>query len=404
MLIILILISLALSGLFSGSETAIITASRLRLQHLIKKKVKAAKFAYGFIADPEKSIITTLVGNNIMLVLYSSLAALYLQDFFTEYVIVIISSAFILIFGEIIPKSLFRERANKWVIPLAYLMNFFYYAFYPVNKIFRKVSRLLSKLSKSEQTEKQVLISRQTMGRFIKAGSEEGAIEEEKGEMLFKSFSVGNQPIKHVMRPRIEIVAIEESASINEALELFKSSGLSQLMVYKYIPDQIIGKIHVKDLLDFPDTIGQIIRKISIVPETKSAFELLREFRENKNNVAIVIDEYGSTSGIVTLEDIIEELFGEIDDEHDPERPLYKKLIGNNYLVNGRMEVDFANENLNLDLPEGDYETIAGLVTSELGHIPHEGEQIDINHWRFIVRKADRRRIRWLKISEIKLD
>jgi len=404
MRIFLILLSLILSALFSGSETALLTASRLRLKNLIKKKAKAAKRAYNFIRDPEKFIITTLVGNNIMVVLYSSLSAIYLEKFFTESVIVIISSSVLLIFGEILPKSVFRIRANQWVIPLAYLMRLFYYGFMPINKVFQKMSRLLTKFFKSEQTEDKILVSRRTMARLIKEGSKTGVIEEDKGDMMFKSFLVGRQQLKQVMRPRTEIVAIEKTATIDEVLKLFESSGLSQIVVYENDIDNIIGKIRIKDLFDFPTSIQQVIQQIIIVPETKSTIELLNEFQRSKKNLAIVIDEYGSTSGIVTLEDIIEELFGEIDDEHDPPRPLYRQLTHNTYLMNGRLEIDFANDELNLGLPKGDYETIGGLITTMLGRIPQEGEKIDISHWRFIIKKASRRRIRWLKLVNLRKD
>lgn len=401
MQLILILIALILSGLFSGSETALISASRLRLQSLIKEKVTAAKLAYNFIRDPEKFIITTLVGNNIMLVLYSSLFAIYLEKFFVEHVVVIISSTVLLILGEIIPKSIFRERANRWVIPLSYLMRMFYYVFMPINKIFQLASRLLTRIFKADQTEEQVIISRRSMARIIKEGFEVGAIEEEKGEMLFKSILVGRQQIKQVMQPRTEIVAIEKSASIDEAIKLFKTSGLSQLAVYEKDIDNIIGKIHIKDLFNFPTSVDHIIREVIIVPESKPTIKLFQDFRQSKQNLAIAIDEYGSTSGIVTLEDIIEELFGEIDDEHDPERPLYKKLDRKTYLVNGRLEIDFANKELNFGLPKGDYETIAGMIITELGHIPQEGEKIDVGRWRFIIKTAGKRRIRWIKMVQI---
>ncbi|MBN1347863.1 HlyC/CorC family transporter [candidate division KSB1 bacterium] len=401
MRIALILISLALSALFSGSETALITASRHRLENLIREKVKAAQLAFDFVNDPEKSIITTLVGNNISVVLCSSLSAIYLEKYFTEHIIVILSSAFLLIFGEILPKSIFRERANQLVIPLSYTMRFFYLLLLPIIKTFEGASRLLSRLLKTESSQETVFISRRIMARFVREGSEKGAIEEEKGDMLLKSICVGRRQVRRIMQPRTEIIGVDKQTPIQQVLEIFESSGLSQLVIYESDIDHIIGKIHIKDLFDLPESIDQIIRDILIVPETKSAIEMMTEFKASKNNVAIVIDEHGSTSGIITLEDIIEELFGEIDDEHDPERRLYRRLNAHNLLVSGRLEISYANDQLELGLPEGDYDTIGGMIAHELGRIPQEEETIIIKPWKLTIKKADKRRVRWVKMTRV---
>lgn len=398
----ILLTALVFSAFFSGSETAFISANLTRLEVLVRQKIRGAKFAYKFLRRPENFLITILAGNNIAVVVFSSCFAIILKDSFPESIIIFLSSTILLIFGEILPKSVFRDTANRWVIILVVLMKPVHWLLYPITNIFEKSSRFLIKLFQAEIREEIDLVSKRELELFFKQSSNLGIIENEKSLVINKVFRLSKSRIKEIMIPRIDIVAIEKNSTIAEAKSLFLKTGLSQLLVYESEPDNIIGKINIKDLFNYPQLIREIIHPVLIVPERKSGYEMLLEFKRTKTGIAAVIDEYGSLSGLVAMEDIVEELIGNIIDEHDSTFLLYKKIRPGNYLVHSRLEIEDANEILYMNLPGGDYETVGGFILTHLGRIPKAGEIIELPEWHVLVSSAAVNKIEWLKFSKRK--
>lgn len=394
---IIIVLSILFSALFSGSETVFISASLTRLEVLVKQNIRGAKMTYKFLRNPENYLVTILAGNNITVVVFSSYAALYLRDIVPESLIVFISSIVILLFGEIIPKSISREIANRVVIYCTFLMKPIHWLLFPVTYFFERSTRFLSRLFHAEQQEEMNLFSKKDIMHFFSQSSNRGVIESEKGMVINKILNLKEMRIREVMNPRIDIVAIEKNATLESAEKLFQSTGLSRILVYEKYIENIIGKIHVKDLFDNPESVAQITREVIIVPEMKTAYAMLLEFKRTKAGLAAVIDEHGSLSGVVSVEDVVEELFGEISDEHDQEDSLYRKLSPRRYLIHARLEIDFANEFLKFNLPQGNYETVGGLILTHLGRIPKKNEVFVIGTWRIVIIEASSTSIGWVK-------
>lgn len=397
--IIIILILILFSAFFSGSEAAFITANLTRLEVLIKRKVRGAKLTHRLLSHPEKFLITILAGNNITNVAYSSIFALYLHDLLPASVIVLLSTTLILLFGEIIPKTIFRETANRWVVVLAFLMQPVRLVLLPVTFLFEKSTRFLLKLLRTETRQETELFSKKELILHFRQSRRQGVIENEKGELIDGILNLTEIKIKDLMIPRIDIVSIEKKAPVAEIKALFENTGLSRILVYDTEPEQIVGHIHVKDLFTTPESIAQILRDVPVVPESKTAYSMLLDFKRTQTGIAVAINEHGELAGLVSIEDIIEELFGEIEDEHDDTTLLFKKLNENEYWANARLEISYANEELGLNLPEGDYDTLAGLMLAQMGKIPAKGESIVVGNWVLTVLEASRKKINSLKLK-----
>jgi len=397
--IFIILILILMSAFFSGSETAFISANLTRVEVLIKRKVRGAKLTHRLLSHPEKFLITILAGNNITNVAYSSIFALYLHGTLPASVIVLLSTTLILLFGEIVPKSIFRETANRWVIVLAFLMQPVRLLLLPITFLFEKSTRFLVKLLHAETRQETELFSKKELILHFRQSQRQGVIENEKGELIDGILNLTEIKIKDLMIPRIDIVSIEKNAPVAEIKALFESTALSRILVYDAEPEQIVGHIHVKDLFNNPESIVQILREVPVVPESKTAYSMLLDFKRTKTGIAAAINEHGELAGLVSIEDIIEELFGEIEDEHDDTTMLFKKLNENEYWANARLEISYANEELGLNLPEGDYDTLAGLMLAQMGKIPAKGESIVVGNWTLTVLEASRKKINSLKLK-----
>ncbi|MBN2088678.1 HlyC/CorC family transporter [candidate division KSB1 bacterium] len=402
----IIIISIILSGFFSGSETAIISANITRLEVLMKKKSPGARLAYQFIVHPEHFLVTLLIGNNISNVVYSSLLALYLHEQFSDYLIVFFSTSILLIFGEILPKTIFREVADRSILVITWLIQPFYWLVYPITRLFEKLTHLLTIFFKIQPETEQHLFSRGDLRRFFRQVSRQGLIEAEKSKLIDNILQLEDIRIRDIMIPRIETTILSKDSSIAAAQDYFMRTKLSRILVYGENPEEIIGQIHVKDIFTNPESIMDILRDVMIVPEARLAYDMLIDFKKTKTGIAVVIDEYGSFSGLISVEDILEELFGDIEDEHDSDLPLFRKISNESYLVNGRLEIDDAREILQINLPTGEYDTIGGLISTQLGKIPGQKMSLIVGDWRITVLKASKKRIHWLKFVKLpqKLD
>ena len=399
--ILLIILAIILSAFFAGTETIFLTASKIRIEILHRRKIKGIKKVYSFIKTPEAFIVTTLVGNNLSNVIFSSLIILMLKDSFEEFLIVIFSSMFLLVFAEIIPKAIGREFSNQLIISCARILRLFKIIFFPINILLIDVSNFfLRKLDLGSEQKVEDILTRKNIKKVISDSEKGGVIKSEERKIINRIFDMSKTRLRDPMIPRTEIVAVRKSTSIDQLLKTFTQSGFSRIPVYNKNIDEIIGVVHAKDLFEKPEKIQDILKEILFVPETKFAYKLLKELRQKNISIAIVLDEYGGTAGLITLEDLLEELVGEIYDEFDIDhKHLYKKWDAFTFSIDAKAEIDEINEKFGLSIPEKEsYSTIGGFIIEHLGHIPNKDEIIEFENCRIIIERASRKRVIKVKI------
>jgi CBS domain containing-hemolysin-like protein len=417
--IAIIVLMLALSAFFSGSEIAFVVANRLRVEVLARREGIVGPIVRDFLQNPSTFLTTTLVGNNIALVVYSTLMAFYLdpplERFFSTAGLsdpglgfavlgtqTLVASVLVLLLGEIIPKSLMREVANQAVFVLAVPLRASYYLLLPVVKLAAGAASLLVRLFRAEADAFAQFI-RRDFEVIIQESKASGELEldEDESELLSNVFAMNTIRVKESMVPRTDIEAVEESLPVAELLARFIESGHSKLPVFKDNIDNIVGVVFAYDLFDRPAALQDMVRPAKFVPESKRSKDLLREFLSTNTSVAIVIDEYGGTAGIVTREDLLEELFGDIQDEFDIETEVLRQTGENSYIASGRVDTDELRDRFNVDVPEGDYETLAGYLLERIGSIPSPHEQFQFDSYRFDILKATTNRIDLVRITRL---
>jgi len=415
MIIAFIIVALVLSSFFSGSEIAFVSANRLRVEVLARRGGVVRSITKKFLDDPSALLTTTLVGNNVALVAYATLFALLLepplQDFFArwladsslEIVVLIVqtiaASIIVLFVGEIIPKSVMREMANTAVFVLAVPLRVTYVVLFPLIKIAQWSAVLIMKLFNAGP-ENYSQFMRREFEIMIEEGKQSGelSLDEEESTLLSNVFAMASIRVKESMVPRTDIIAVEVGTTTKDALHAFVSSGHSKLPVYNENIDNIVGVAFAYDLFNEPKSLEEMMRPVTFVPESKLSKDLLQEFLETKTSIAVVIDEYGGTAGIATTEDLLEELFGDIQDEFDDEDLILRSIDENTVVASGRIEIDELAEETGLTLPEGDYETIAGLILEILGTIPIMQDEFEIEGFRFVVLQASANRVDLVRI------
>ncbi|MDX1618907.1 MAG: hemolysin family protein [Balneolaceae bacterium] len=418
--LILILITILLSGFFSGSEIAFVSANRLKLEIESRKKSWIGRSVNHFVKNPETFLTTTLVGNNIVNVVYATLMTLFLaapitgvfQSWFasepTPVVMLIIqtvvASLIIMIFGEILPKAIFRIHSDWVVRMIAVPQQIFHWLFKPLIVIANSASNVIIRIVQPGTEPADQIFRRQDIELIFKELRDTGGsdLDKEDSEILHNVLELSNKRVKESMIPRTEIVAVEKSTSIDETLKVFISSGFSKLPVYQETIDDIVGVIFAHDMFGNPDTLTEIMRPIKLVPPSQRSKDLLSEFRKSNLSVAIVIDEYGGTAGMVTIEDLLEEVVGDIQDEYDTEDQVMKKLSGSTYVLSGNVEIDDLLEaypEIELPAETSDYETVAGYIINTIGRIPKVNEELLIDGNKFIISKASPSRIENVKLT-----
>lgn len=407
------LILFLLSAFFSSSETAFFSYSHADIERTKKKTEPAAKQVVNLLKFPQKLLITIVIGNTIVNIAAASLAALLtlqisdyynLDETFAIIINVVVVTLIILIFTEIIPKVAAVKNPFKLSQKFVYPLTIFFYLFLPITNILNTLTHWMThtlKISKNKS-----LLSEEELKTLVDFGEEKGTLEQEEKEMIHSIFEFGETSVKEIMVPRIDMISIASTAEIDELLAIIKEHLHSRIPVYKETVDSIIGIVYAKDLLPLMNTnktkdfsIDKLTRPAYFVPEQKKIDELLREFQNEKIHMAIVVDEYGGTSGLVTLEDIIEEIVGEIQDEYDSDLPMHRKISDNVFIVDGSMSLEEINEELNLDLPtEEGVETIGGFLFGLFGSVPKEKEIAKYNGYEFIIEKIIERRIKQVRI------
>jgi len=393
------LVALSFSAFFSGSETALISANRFRLEVWVRRGVKRARQAFEFLEEPEHFLTTTLVGNNIAVVAASSLMAVFLDPYLNGFIITLVSSAFLLIFGEILPKSIARERATGFTLHASYYLQIFYVIFFPLIWSVMKLSQFLLKLLGFENESVKSFFTRKDLAMLVWEGEQAGLVDQEERGLISRFVLRGNQKVREVMIPRTEMVVVKKNEPIRDVSSIFQKTGYSRLPVIGKTIDEILGMITVKDiLLEKPERINQIMRDVLFIPESASIASLLREMQEKSKGLSVVVDEYGGTAGLVTLEDIVEEFFGDIQDEYDDESSHYRKIGPGQIDVSARVQIEELNERFGLNLPEGEYQTLGGLLLDQLGHIPKRGERLEMAACTLVILSAFRKKVSWVRI------
>jgi CBS domain containing-hemolysin-like protein len=379
---------------------AYITANKLKLELKSKKNNFYSKTIKYFLQNPQSFFSTILLGNNLINIAFASISAIILTRLFglSEYEILIYTTTVILIFGEIVPKYFAREFADGFISVSLLILRIVSFLLSPFVFLLSKISDKILDSKKSKQENLTLLYDKDDVIDLIEESHFAGKVMRQEKTIMQRALELGEQKIYECMRPRTEIIGISYDSSITELKKLFLDSGYSKIIVYEKDLDNIKGFVLLKDLFSNPNEISEIIRQIRFYPETKKTIEVLNDMIDNKTTIAVVVDEFGGTAGIVTTEDIIEELFGEIKDEFDEEEVICRRVSKSQFLVSGKVEIDYFNEKYNLNLPKGDYETIAGLIEFYLGRIPKTGETGKINNFNFIIIKATQTRIELVKL------
>ena len=418
--IILTVVSLAFSGLFSGVEIAFITSDRVRTELDVARGGFISKIINRFYANGEFFISSILVGNNIVLVIYGMGAAALLEPWLAKWTSspalmlvaqTIISTTVILITAEFIPKTIFRINPNSSLKIFAIPVFLFYLILYPISWFSTFLSRMLMKLAgiKSDQPRVRV-ISLGELNDFIEENIDEMEEKHQEVENEVKIFQnaldFSHTHLRDCMTPRNELTAVNiDTATREELSELFTTSGRSKILVYRDDIDNILGYIHVSELFDPLVNWRDRIKPVLFAPENLLANKMMRRLLQQKKSLAVVIDEFGGTAGLISLEDLVEEIFGDIQDEHDKTKLISRQVAPDVYEFSGRCEIAAINEQFDLDLPESDdYQTIAGYILFETGSIPTQGQQILLGNFNIEIVKTAANRLELVRLSKIAED
>ncbi|PID57184.1 hypothetical protein CSB45_08115 [candidate division KSB3 bacterium] len=397
-------------GFFSGSEIAIISVDKIKLRHLVSLGSKGAKQAQHMLHQPERFLGTTLVGTNISVVLASVLLTTIFSQMprfshNAELYVALILTPFVLLFGEIIPKSIFQQHADTLVPIIARPLHVAFKVFYPVVFLVSTFTNALLAMLGVEKTTQRHSFTRDELKFLVKTAPQADAEEQHRQEMMRRVFEFGDSSVEEILVPLVEVTALEKGTSIADAVHTVQSSGFSRFPIYEDRVDQIIGVVHAFDLLRATADDRQIdpfIRKAYYVPKMMPLVDLVRNMQRHGTQIAIVVDEYGGSLGMVTLEDCLEEIVGDIDDEFDElDGEMYQKLPDGSFRVHARMEIDEINASFGFELPEDGFETLGGFLLSEFRHIPQIGETLEWQGLRFRVEETTARSVLWVNVCPL---
>ena len=408
----LLVICLLFSAFFSSSETAFVSLQRIRVQHLVENNARGAKRVARMIARPEKLLSTVLFGNTLANTAAAAKATALAINFWGERGLIYATlglTAFLLIFAETTPKTVAVQHAERLAILFARPLAFFSWLFTPFVIVLSRIAIGLTRLF-GGSTASLSLARPEEIRTMITLGEREGTMEEAEAEMLHKVFDFGDRPVREVMVPRPEVVAIEQGATIADFLVLYAESPLSRFPVYQENMDNVLGILSVKDVLmaeakntiNNESTIDELVRPAYFAPETKRINELFAEMRDKNFRMCVVVDEYGGTAGIVSLSRLVEEIVGEVGDELVEVEKDFEVINDYTFQVDGSMRVEEVNEEMELDLPEGDYETVAGFVLHLLGHIPKQNEQLRYKGLKLVITEMRGRKIEKILLTKEK--
>jgi len=414
--ILYIIITLILIGFFSGVEIAFVSTNKLNIELKRKQGSYAGKVLSKFMENPATFIGTSLVGINICLVVYGLLmteltdvmfntVGLPHNEYLRLFLDTIIATIVVLFLAEFIPKAIFRSKPESILSFLTLPIQFFYYLLYPIAQLFVRISEfILRYLFGVRINEEKTIFSRVDLEHFVKqmrTGHDIDNEDDSNSELFENALSLSKVKIRECLVPRNEIEAVPINTSVEEVKNIFIETKRSKLIVYEDNIDNVVGYLHSIDALKKPKDIKSVMHSIPMVPETMITVDLLNQFTKERKSIAWVVDEFGGTAGIVTMEDILEEIFGEIHDEYDEEEYIEKQLSSNEYIFSGRLEIDYLNEKYHFDLPVEDAETLSGFIIENHESIPKQKERIIIGNYEFVMLHVSDTRIETVKVKSL---
>lgn len=366
------------------------------------------------VKHPSRFIATMLVGNNVALVIYGLFMPDILDPWFIDigitnaYLLLLcqtlVSTIIILVLAEFLPKAVFNTHSNRLLEAFAIPSGIFYVLFWPIVMLMIWISNLIMRyLMKSRPERARAAFDKVDLDNYIRERTEQTTEEHQEDheiQIFRNALEFSDQKAREFMIPRTEIVAMDVTATIGELRENFIESSLSKILIYKESVDNIIGYVHSFELFKKPENIRSVLRPVSFIPESMAANEILNLLIKERRSIAVVLDEFGGTSGLVTIEDVVEELFGEIDDEHDVEDLIELQIADNEFRFSARQEIDYLNDKYNLELPESDnYSTLGGLIINQLESIPEKGEEVQIDSYLFKILEVSNSRVEEVRLK-----
>jgi len=398
---------LIISGFFSAAETSLMSLSKIRVRYMVDENVKGAKLVQKLVENPSKLIGSVLVGNNIANIAGSAIATALTMKLFEGNAVAIATIAMtilILVFSEITPKSLAAQNSEKVAIAVARPLSLIVIIINPIVIIFTKITNLLIKILGGKIDKDTPYITEEELKSMVNVSHEEGVLEIEEKQMIYNVFEFGDLQIKDVMIQRTDISAIDVDSDFDKIMEVIKEDKYSRYPVYDGNFDNIIGIVNVKDFIYIEHTrdnfkIANYMRKPYFTYEFKKITEFFKDMKKNRVHMAIVIDEYGGTAGIVTIEDLIEEIVGEIEDEYDEIEKQVEKINDEEYIVDGATKVIFINGFIGLNIESEDFESLGGFIMGELGRLPKVGETVLHENVKFTVDSVSNHRIQKIRMQ-----
>ncbi len=396
----LALIGLALSAFFSGSELALISANPLQMEVWSKQERRGAARAIRLMGDPDGFLVCVLVGTTLSNVVATSFATVFLLRLgWHPVVVLMVITSTILLFGEVLPKTLSGERPNHFLRIVAPVQRLWLLLLAPVAVPLRKVS---GHFGPAEHTTpgvgRETTLEREDLKLLFAGQKDTQVLLESEKELITQVFDLGETPVSRAMTPRTDICAVSETDELNQVVHTFIESGYSKLPVYRDNLDNILGVVYLYDIFKTPGDLASIIRPVTVVPDSNTTIDVLKQLQRVRHPIAIVLDEYGGTAGLVTPEDLFEELFGDFEDEFDSQVSEAVQLPDGSVLVDSKTKVEELNRRFRLNIPEGRYETIAGYLTTALDRIPYKGERLYLPFGQVVIRKSTPRRIEQVQI------
>lgn len=395
--IIIVAIFFIGTAFFSGTEIGLISLNKYKLKHKAEKS-KQSKHLLNFVSNPDKVLGTTLIGTNISMVIVSSVFTAYVvgKGILPEITATLILTVFLLIFAEIIPKIYFQNRAEYTIPKLFFIIKFFSLIFTPFIWIFGKINSLFLKIFKFSQENNRKLFSKEDLSLLLSEAKKNGEVNKDEHDLIEEVLDFREFTVKNIMVPRTNIVAIKFGTTLKDVIEISRKKGFTRFPIFSSDIDHIEGILIIHDLLKISDLTKpaeEFMRDPYFVSEVMKATTLLKKMQEKKTSLSIVVDEYGGTAGLISVEDLLEELVGKIEDEYDEVEQDIHKINENTFIVNGDVEIEQLIEDYNIDLEEGEYETIAGYLISKLERIPKHNEKISVKNYEFLVKKVSTKKI-----------
>ncbi len=406
--LIILIISLILCAMASAAETALTSISRIKLKNLVEEGDKKALEIESLISKPNVFLSTILVVNSVAVIIASSMTTVLALRFIPDYgelIGTILISLVVLIFCEITPKTAAVQNPLRWARVLVNPVRVAAWLLHPLVVTLSAITNTMVRLMGGQIKHRGPFVTEEELRLLVTVGEEEGILEEAETDMITSIFEFADTPVREVMIPRIDMVTLESDATVDEAVDLALQGGFSRIPVYEETIDNIIGVLYTKDMLkqlrddhnSLP--IRELVRPAYFVPETKKLDDLLREIRQKRTHMAIVVDEYGSVAGLVTIEDLVEEIVGDIQDEYDREENLYEQVTQHEYIFDAKINLDEFNELMNTNLQNEDYDTLGGFLLSQLDKIPVPGDTITYENITFTVLTT-----RGLRITKVKVE